>query len=245
MISAVLFDFNGTLIESAEWMALETKHLPRLALAHLAAQGTVPAHSPDHVARAESAFRAERQAANQSHRETSHSQNLRAVLRALEWSGHVADAEIEAAVEALQRACLPSVTLLPGAAEAVSELQTRGYRLGIVSNAAYPPFLHWTLEKFDLAAAFEQVFVSADLGHRKPGTEIFRIALQAMRLQPGEALYVGDDYEKDVVAPRSIGLTALWYHPQPLSAAPAGTPEADTVIASLSEIPRWLARHAA
>ena len=239
MISAVLLDFNGTLAESPEWMALETKRLPELALARLAAQNAIPLPTSGQLAQAQAAFRAERQTANQTHRETSHNQNLRAVLAALGWAEQVTDAQIDETVAALQRACLPGVSLLPGAAQTLADLRLRGYRLGIVSNAAYPPFLRWVLERFDLARYFEQVAISAEAGWRKPGPEIFQSALRSMNLRASATLYVGDDYEKDVAAPLRLGLAALWYRPQTAAPFPQGA-QAATTITSLLEIPRWL-----
>jgi putative hydrolase of the HAD superfamily len=86
--------------------------------------------------------------------------------------------------------------------------------MGIVSNATYAPFIAWALEQHDLRHHFEQIVVSAEIGIRKPRREIFAAALNAMRLTPADAVYVGNDYIKDVMGAKLAGLQAIWV-PEP------------------------------
>jgi putative hydrolase of the HAD superfamily len=240
MIACVLYDFNATLIRSAPWMDLETRLLPEAALQHLASIGAIPPPGSAVQAAAASAFRATRQAANSSGRETSHVQDLSAILDAIGLRGAVSDSQIEETVGALHRACLSTVELIPRADAAIDALRARGLRLAIVSNAAYAPFLHWTLERFSLASAFEAVFVSADIGWRKPRPEIFQAALARLSLPVGSVVYVGDDFEKDVAAPKRLGLRALWFQPDPAVPTPLGDAQPDARLADPLDILDWL-----
>ena len=45
-------------------------------------------------------------------------------------------------------------------------------------------------------------------GVEKPDPRIFHIALEQLDVAPGDALYVGDVYEVDVVGARNAGLAA-------------------------------------
>jgi FMN phosphatase YigB (HAD superfamily) len=50
---------------------------------------------------------------------------------------------------------------------------------------------------------------SGVLGIEKPDPRIFQAALQALRVAPEEALYVGDLYEVDVLGAQSAGIEAV------------------------------------
>jgi len=106
-----------------------------------------------------------------------------------------------------------------GIAEALAYLGEQSIRAGIISNA-------WFNMRYTFPAAFggksaEQlgfspnlIFWSCDLGVRKPGKEIFRAALtvlsQTYEINASETLYVGNDFEMDMVPALQLGIrTAL------------------------------------
>ncbi|MDD4253168.1 MAG: HAD family hydrolase, partial [Methanoculleus horonobensis] len=53
------------------------------------------------------------------------------------------------------------------------------------------------------------VIFSSDLGFQKPDTRIYAAALGRMRLSALEVLFIGDNPENDVDAPRRLGMQAL------------------------------------
>lgn len=244
VIKAFLFDFSGTLIRSPKWMALEVRDLPRAALGSLARSGHIPLLSDEQLGKAEAVFQTSRQTANRTNRETSHVADLIAMLDALGYQQRVPHSLVEETVAALHRNCIPTVELMAHSEKILARLQALGLRLGIVSNAAYAPFLTWTLDHFNILGFFEEVVVSADVGRRKPGLEIFQVALRRMGLKPGETVYVGDDFHKDVVASKQLGLRAVWYRPDGDSSIPDGEPIPDAVVAGHDEVPalaeQWL-----
>jgi HAD superfamily hydrolase (TIGR01509 family) len=245
VISAFLFDFNGTLMRSPTWIALEIRDLPRAAFAHLAKARHIPLLSEEQLALAESVFREQREAAEGLYRETSHVDDLTAMVRALDFEARVPQALIEETVAALHRRCIPTVELMPHTEETLARLQAMGIRMGIISNAAYSPFLSWTLAHFGILDFFEDVLVSADVRTRKPGLEIFRIGLERMGLEAGRTAYVGDDFRKDVAASKQVGLRAVWFRPDGGMPPPDIGVTADAVVKDHDEIPalaeRWLA----
>ena len=91
----------------------------------------------------------------------------------------------------------------PGALE---RLRAAGVRLGVVSNS--DGRVAEALAAAGLAHLFEVIIDSHLAGVEKPDPRIFRIALDAMGVGPGDALYIGDLYEVDVVGARAAGLTA-------------------------------------
>ncbi len=246
MIEAFLFDFHRTLVYSKPWLALEIRTLPRAAFAYLARAGHIPLLDEEQFARADAVFRAARMRAEETGYETSHVEDLRDMLQALGLQDRVPDEVIEGTVAELHRRCVESAELMDGAAEALTDLKGMGYRLGIVSNAAYSPFLTWTLERFGLAGFFELVIVSADVHTRKPWLRIFEIALERMELLPHQVAYVGDDFRKDVQASKRLGMRALWFRPEEEPIAAERRKVADAVVTSLKQVPlfgeRWRER---
>jgi putative hydrolase of the HAD superfamily len=237
VIEAFLFDFNATLIRSRTWIELEVRDLPRASFAHLASQGHIRLLDGGQLSKAESIFRAARESSNRTNVETSHVEDLTAMVEVLGLEEQVPPALVEETVATLHRRCIPTVELLPHVAETLQQLQDMGLRLGIVSNAAYSPFLTWTLDHFGILDYFEDVVVSADVQARKPGLEIFRIALERMRLPPEDTVYVGDDYVKDVTASRQFGLRPIWYRPAGDTTIPEDGPPPDAIVADHADIP--------
>lgn len=241
MIRAFFFDFNQTLVRCPAWMDLEIRTFPRDALTSLADQNLIAMPGEIELRRAQALFRARRRAADRSGRESTHLDDLQAILRSLGLLDRISRSALEATIADLHRKCLPYAQPVPGAREALPALRRSGYRLGIISNAAFSPFLDWALEVFELVDLFDQSFVSADVGIRKPRREIFEIALELMDLSPDEAVHVGDDFEKDIRAGKRAGLRAIWLNPDQESAAAHQRAVPDLIVRSLEPIPEWAA----
>lgn len=82
------------------------------------------------------------------------------------------------------------------------------YPMVLVSN--FYGNVETVLADFDLRRYFKQIIESAVVGVRKPDPRIFMLGVEALGLQPGEVLVVGDSYKKDVVPAESIGCHVLW-----------------------------------
>ena len=224
-------------------MALEIRTLPQDAFDLLAADGHITPLRAEQLAQAESIFHHAREKANAAGSETSHSDDLSNMVSALGLQDQVSQKLVEQTVATLHRQCLPKVTLIAGAAETLATLQAHDYRISIISNAAFSPFLSWTLERFELLHFFEKILVSADVGVRKPALDIFHIALDQLELAPADVVYVGDDYQKDVAAPKQLGMRAIWFRPDGATPPPEAQAAADAIVGELIQIPglvdRW------
>ena len=104
---------------------------------------------------------------------------------------------------------------MPGAAEAVAELERLGLRLAVVSNwdVALPDHL----EELGLARYFATVVTSAEAGAPKPDPRIFELALERLGVSPSRALHIGDS-EADEVGAHAAGMA---FAPAPLADLPA------------------------
>jgi putative hydrolase of the HAD superfamily len=87
--------------------------------------------------------------------------------------------------------------------EVLERLSSR-FQLAVVSN--FDGRLRMILEHLGISKFFSHIFVSSEIGADKPDPEVFRRALKFMKLQPNEALHVGDDPERDWKAASAAGL---------------------------------------
>ena len=105
--------------------------------------------------------------------------------------------------------------------------------VGAVSNWVWqlPELLH----ALDLVSHFDLIAASSRIGFAKPHPGIFRWALEEARVEPGQAIHVGDHLDADVAGARAVGIEpVLIDRRRRFSSAdiPAGTP----LIRSLAEL---------
>ncbi|RPF21776.1 HAD family hydrolase [Myceligenerans xiligouense] len=99
--------------------------------------------------------------------------------------------------------------LRPGIRELIDLADSLGMRLGIVSNAHSGRAHRAVMERDGLSEAFGVQVYSDEVGVRKPNPEIIEIAARALGADPANCWYVGDTYDRDVVAGRRAGVAAV------------------------------------
>lgn len=95
--------------------------------------------------------------------------------------------------------------VFPGVRQMLKSLKSKGYIVGSVSNGTADVR---NINYFK--GLFEFHFCPADSGVRKPDPTMFHMALQASGVAPEATLYVGDNYEHDVLGPLRVGMHAAW-----------------------------------
>jgi HAD superfamily hydrolase (TIGR01509 family) len=85
------------------------------------------------------------------------------------------------------------------------------YRTGLISNA-WPSMREFVGQNDLVRAAFEKVYLSAEIGIAKPDRRIYQLALDELGLVPGEAVFV-DDQSENVEAAQALGVAGLLYRP--------------------------------
>jgi FMN phosphatase YigB (HAD superfamily) len=158
-------------------------------------------------------------AADPSHREA----DLTAVLA--NWAATInpdfTHEQLVAARNVLGEQWIGSLEPVPGAVEAVGELKSRGYRIGLVSNCSVPG--EYCVKEFarqGFAVKMDFAVFSSDVGFRKPSRIIYESALKQAFPdgQPGDVsrvLFVGDSPGLDVIGPAAMGMkTALVASPR-------------------------------
>jgi phosphoglycolate phosphatase len=98
-------------------------------------------------------------------------------------------------------------TLLPGAAELVAALRQQGARLGIVTNKPQR-FIETILDHFGLAGDFE-VVIGSDAGVTpKPAPDMLLAAMEKLGAGPRDTVMVGDS-ASDVDSARAAGVASV------------------------------------
>ena len=132
------------------------------------------------------------------------------------------------------------LAMLEGAPETLQQLQSRGLRLGLLSNTAWPGEFHkQELERFGLIGFFDEMAFSCELGAWKPNVAAFHHILERLNVAPTEAVYVGDLPEIDILGAQRAGLRAVWMAALPRQ---LGEIRPDATIQRLSELPVVLER---
>lgn len=91
--------------------------------------------------------------------------------------------------------------------KAVLEKLSGKYTLIIASNTDTEPLMQ-NFEYNNLQ--FDKVFTSELLKCYKPDKQFYRRILDEIACSADEAVFVGDSGEEDVVAPKKVGMTAVW-----------------------------------
>jgi putative hydrolase of the HAD superfamily len=89
----------------------------------------------------------------------------------------------------------------------LDDLKGRGLKVGLISNIERN--MSAALDELGLSPRLDVVVTSQDAGANKPQPEIFRFALRQARLQPDEAIYVGDQYQVDVIGAKGAGMKGI------------------------------------
>jgi HAD superfamily hydrolase (TIGR01493 family) len=119
-------------------------------------------------------------------------------------------------------------------------LATRGYRLGLISNARDAGNVDRLIDNAQLRPWFDPILISANVGVRKPNPRIFKIVLDQWRLPPDQVVMVGDMLGADVLGAHNAGLRGIWATMQAergANEAHADTIVPDATITALSELP--------
>jgi putative hydrolase of the HAD superfamily len=96
----------------------------------------------------------------------------------------------------------------PGVVDTIRHLHQK-YHLAIISDgqAAYTiP----ELNAVGLSGYFDPIIISGNFGFRKPHERLFTAALSAMKMEPSEVLFVGNDMYRDVYGAQRLGMKTIF-----------------------------------
>jgi len=111
-----------------------------------------------------------------------------------------------------------TLEIYPGTVPMLESLYKK-VRLAIVSNAQRL-FTIPELKRFDIEKYFECIIFSSDVKVSKPNPKIFTTLLSSIKVQPQEALYVGDNLFDDIWGAQKVGIKTIWIDHNDLSNFP-------------------------
>lgn len=132
----------------------------------------------------------------------------------------------------------------PNAVKTLQDLRAAGFRLCAISDGNSNP-----MEMSQLQGLFEFAVNAIEAGATKPDERPFRLAASKAGVPCNDMVYIGDNYSKDVVGAKNVGMRAIWVRtPPPENAAylltPSGCPDGDSIadaeVASVAELPQVL-----
>ena len=90
---------------------------------------------------------------------------------------------------------------------ALTNLKERGLILGLISNVDRD--IASLYQGLGLSAWLKVMVTSQEVGFNKPHPEIFQAALKQAGIKPAEAIYVGDQYQIDVLGASKAGMLGV------------------------------------
>ena len=133
------------------------------------------------------------------------------VSDALKELGHDVKPEDQLVVEAVDAYFDPfiaSLRVAPGGFATLSRIK-RNLSVGLISNFSYGKAIREALKKLRLDRFLDMVVISDEVGWRKPHPKIFQIFLDELKLEPDEALYVGNDLKYDIEGAKAAGMKTV------------------------------------
>lgn len=90
-------------------------------------------------------------------------------------------------------------------------LRERGIRIGVLSNTIWSADYHRAVfERDGVLDLIDADIYSSEMAWTKPHPEAFRAAAAALRVEPGEAAFVGDRPFEDIHGSQLAGMRAIW-----------------------------------
>jgi HAD superfamily hydrolase (TIGR01549 family) len=137
----------------------------------------------------------------------------RATLALRRMIGSLSGRTLPRMAEACARTLVAKARRFEDALPTVRLLESRGYRLGIVSNTPWgTPEYMWEnqINRFGLAGHFGVSVFSSGIGFKKPDSRIFQAALDRLGVPAARALFVGDDPQADIIGASRMGMRTAW-----------------------------------
>lgn len=117
----------------------------------------------------------------------------------------------------------------PGVHSLLSVLSSET-RLALVTNAYKGPEQPTRIKASGLLPYFEHVVIAGDIGCYKPDPGIFNHTVDLLGVKPEETLFVGDSLCHDIRGAKAVGMTTVWINSRKQSA------EADFSISAVTEL---------
>jgi HAD superfamily hydrolase (TIGR01662 family) len=211
LISAILFDYGGTLVRRYRSFEGAKPDALRAAYALLNRNGLTLTYE-EYVERNKAVFRKYSALEKKENRDISDLIKYQELIgglfptRSEAWRKRVARGANDAFWNVIIRNC----PIRKNTRRTLSKLKSMDIQLAIVSNHHNHEALVRHVRELGIASNFTRIFSSVKSGVRKPDPRIFESCLSSLKVgNPGEAVFVGDSLENDVEGAQSAGMRTI------------------------------------
>ena len=132
-----------------------------------------------------------------------------------------------------------TLTLFPGAREALTQIAEQGVQLAMLTNGASDT-QRKKIEQFNLAKYFNYIQVQGEFGIGKPDAAAFQNVMDVFALSAEDVWMVGDNLELDMAAAQRVGIWSIWHDHVGKGLPVNQAVRPDHVILSIPEVPALL-----
>ncbi|WP_457753378.1 TIGR02253 family HAD-type hydrolase [Thermococcus sp.] len=100
------------------------------------------------------------------------------------------------------------IHVFPDVKPTLEWLKSEGYKLGVVTSG--PTYQKLKLRIAKLDNYFDVIVTREDVNTIKPDPKIFIYALEKLKVEPKEAIMIGDSLQQDVYGAKNVGMIAVW-----------------------------------
>ena len=127
------------------------------------------------------------------------------------------------------------VDVAEGAIEVLNKIKSKNLYLGIISDIDND-YMEFQLEKLKIKDMFDSITTSEEVRAYKPNPQIFEKALSKAKIEGKDAIYIGDNYWRDIIGAKKVGMTAVLIGDPPMEQFATKGIEPDIVIDKLKEL---------
>jgi putative hydrolase of the HAD superfamily len=132
----------------------------------------------------------------------------------------------------------PADRILRRNRQVLEKLHQAGLKLGIISN--FYGNIDALCQEFSLKPYMNVILDSAVVGLKKPDPKLFALALEKLKCPADEIAFVGDSFERDMLPAKSLGMQTFWLIGGDKDLIPPDPSKVDRVIKSLEDLPHVL-----
>ncbi len=110
----------------------------------------------------------------------------------------------------------PEIHLYDGVKEMIQELKRKGIKIGLITDGR-PEGQRAKIEALGLEELVDEIIVTDEFGgaeFRKPNPLAFETMKERLDVEYSEMCYVGDNINKDFIAPQKLGMHTIWFKNQ-------------------------------
>lgn len=135
----------------------------------------------------------------------------------------VTEDEVWEAGEMFRKISTNMIQLYPNTLKVLNGLKEAGKKIYLLSNAQRV-FTWQELEKTGIIGYFDDIFISSDIGCKKPDPIFYKSLINKHKLNIKECVMIGNDTTSDIAGAKSVGMDAFYVR---TAISPADDPTPD------------------